>query len=300
MDPYKAPRELLWIIGVTILVTMMATAFFGYTLPWGQMSFWGATVITNLLSAVPVIGTSLVQWLQGGFTIGDATLHRFYALHYVLPFVIVGLVFLHLWALHRFGSNNPLGVEVKSPEDTLPFHPYFTIKDLFGLGVFLIVYSYFVFFTPDYLLSPDNAIPANPLSTPPHIVPEWYLLPYYAILRAIPNKLAGVIAMFGSIGVLFLVPWLDTSRVRSARFRPVYRVFFWLLMAAWLVLAYCGSKPPEGAYVTVARVAAVYYFAHFLFLLPVIGVLETPSPMPTSISGTQSARSRAPAPTEIY
>jgi len=298
MDPYKAPRELLWIIGVTILVTMMATAFFGYTLPWGQMSFWGATVITNLLSAVPVIGTSLVQWLQGGFTIGDATLHRFYALHYVLPFVIVGLVFLHLWALHRFGSNNPLGVEVKSPEDTLPFHAYFTINDLFGLGVFLIVYSYFVFFTPDYLLSPE--IPANPLSTPPHIVPEWYLLAYYAILRAIPNKLAGVIAMFGSIGVLFLVPWLDTSRVRSARFRPLYRVFFWLLMAAWLVLAYCGSKPPEGAYVTVARVAAAYYFAHFLILLPVIGVLETPSAMPTSISGTQSARSQAPAPTEIY
>src|SRR5262245_1315872 len=290
MDPYKAPRELLWIIGVTILVTMMATAFFGYTLPWGQMSFWGATVITNLLSAVPVIGTSLVQWLQGGFTIGDATLHRFYALHYVLPFVIVGLVFLHLWALHRFGSSNPLGVEVRIPEDTLPFHP----------GVFLIVYSYFVFFTPDYLLSPDNAIPANPLSTPPHLVPEWYLLPYYAILRAFPNKLAGVIAMFASIVVLFLVPWLDTSRVRSARFRPVYRVFFWLLMAAWVVLAYCGSKPPEGAYVTVARVAAAYYFAHFLILLPVIGVLETPSAMPTSISGSQPARSRAPASTETF
>jgi ubiquinol-cytochrome c reductase cytochrome b subunit len=249
------------------------------------MSFWGATVITNLLSAVPVIGTSLVQWLQGGFSIGDATLHRFYALHYLLPFVIVGLVFLHLWALHRFGSNNPLGVEVKTAEDTLPFHPYFTIKDLFGLGVFLIVYSYFVFFTPDYLLSPDNSIPANRLSTPPHIVPEWYLLPYYAILRAIPNKLAGVIAMFASIGVLFLVPRLDTSRVRSARFRPVYRVFFWFLIVAWLVLAYCGSKPPEGAYVTVARMAAVYYFVHFLILLPAIGFLETPSPVPASIGG---------------
>jgi ubiquinol-cytochrome c reductase cytochrome b/c1 subunit len=297
---YKAPRELLWILGVTILVVMMARAFLGYTLPWGQMSFWGATVITNLLSAVPVIGTSLVQWLQGGFTVGDATLHRFYALHYLLPFVIVGLVFLHLWALHRFGSNNPLGVEVKSPEDTLPFHPYFTIKDLFGLGVFLIVYSYFVFFTPDYLLSPDNAIPANPLSTPPHIVPEWYLLPYYAILRAIPNKLAGVVAMFGSIGVLFLVPWLDTSRVRSARFRPVYRVVFWLLIVAWLVLAYCGSKPPEGAYVTVARIAAAYYFAHFLILLPVIGVLETPSPMPTRIADTTATRTRTQAPTETF
>jgi ubiquinol-cytochrome c reductase cytochrome b subunit len=181
---------------------------------------------------------------------------------------------------------------VKSPEDTLPFHPYFTIKDLFGLGVFLIVYSYFVFFAPDYLLSPDNAIPANPLSTPPHIVPEWYLLPYYAILRAIPNKLAGVIAMFGSIGVLFLVPWLDTSRVRSARFRPVYRVFFWFLIAAWLVLAYCGSKPPEGAYVTVARVAAAYYFVHFLILLPLVGVLETPVPLPAGIGWSEPTRER--------
>ena len=266
-------------------------AFFGYTLPWGQMSFWGATVITNLLSAVPVIGSSLVQWLQGGFSIGDATLHRFYSLHYLLPFVIVGLVFFHLWALHRFGSNNPLGIEVKSTEETLPFHPYFTIKDLFGLGIFLVVYSYFVFFTPDYLLSPDNSNPANPISTPPHIVPEWYLLPYYAILRAIPNKLAGVIAMFGSIGVLFLVPWLHTSRVSSARFRPVYRVFFWFLNAAWLVLAYCGSKPPGGAYVTVARVAAAYYFAHFLILLPLIGVLETPAPLPVAI-GLKSTRER--------
>jgi ubiquinol-cytochrome c reductase cytochrome b subunit len=274
---------------------MMATAFFGYTLPWGQMSFWGATVITNLLSAIPVIGTSLVQWLQGGFSVGDATLHRFNALHYLLPFVIVGLVFLHLWALHHFGSNNPLGVDVKIPEDTLPFHPYFTIKDLFGLGVFLIVYSYFVFFVPDYLLAPDNSIPANPLSTPAHIVPEWYLLPYYAILCSIPNKLAGVIAMFGSIAVLFVVPWLDTSRVRSARFRPLYRVFFWLLMAAWLVLAYCGSKPPEGAYVIVTRVAAAYYFVHFLIVLPLTGLLETPSPIPISIAGAPSTRRRAPA-----
>jgi quinol-cytochrome oxidoreductase complex cytochrome b subunit len=281
---YKAPRELLWVLGVVILVLMMATAFFGYTLPWGQMSFWGATVIPNLLSAIPVIGPSLVTWLQGGFVIGDATLHRFYALHYLLPFVIVGVVFLHLWALHRFGSNNPLGIDVKGPQDTVPFHPYFTIKDLFGLGVFLIIYSYFVFFTPDYLLSPDNSIPANPLSTPAHIVPEWYLLPYYAILRAIPNKLIGVIAMFGSIAVLFVVPWLDTSRVRSARFRPVYRVFFWFLVIAWLVLAYCGAKPPEGTYVTVAHVAAAYYFAHFLILLPIIGVVETPLPLPPSIA----------------
>ena len=292
---YKAPRELLWLIGVATLVVMMATAFFGYTLPWGQMSFWGATVITNLLSAVPLIGFSLVQWLQGGFSIGDATLHRFYALHYLLPFIIVGLVFLHLWALHRFGSNNPLGIDVKSPQDTLPFHPYFTIKDLFGLGVFLIVYSYFVLFVPEYLLAPDNAIEANPLSTPAHIVPEWYLLPYYAILRAIPNKLTGVIAMFSSIAVLFFVPWLDTSHVRSARFRPLYRITFWLLMAAWLVLAYCGSKPPEGAYVIVARVAAAYYFAHFLLLLPMIGVLESPTPLPASIAEWEAERRHTPA-----
>lgn len=295
---YKAPRELLWLIGVATLVVMMATAFFGYTLPWGQMSYWGATVITNLLSAVPLIGSSLVQWLQGGFSIGNATLHRFYALHYLLPFVIVGLVFLHLWALHRFGSNNPLGIDVKSPEDTLPFYPYFTIKDLFGLGVFFIVYSYFVLFVPEYLLAPDNAIEANPLSTPAHIVPEWYLLPYYAILRAIPNKLIGVIAMFSSIAVLFFVPWLYTSHVRSARFRPFYRVIFWLLMTAWLVLAYCGSKPPEGAYVNVARLAAAYYFAHFLLLLPIIGLLERPSPLPASIAEWDAARRHIPAKTE--
>jgi ubiquinol-cytochrome c reductase cytochrome b/c1 subunit len=280
---YKAPRELLWLLGMVILVLMMATAFMGYTLPWGQMSFWGATVITNLFSAIPLVGSSLLTWLQGGFSIGDPTLHRFFALHYLLPFVIVGVVVLHLWALHRFGSNNPLGVDVKGPQDTIPFHPYYTIKDAMGLAIFVLIYAYFVFFIPGYLLSPDNSIPANPLLTPAHIVPEWYLLPYYAILRAIPDKFFGVVALFGAIAVLFLVPWLDTSRVRSAKFRPVYRKCFWLLVIVWITLAYCGAKPPEGYYLVVARLAAVYYFVHFLILMPLIGLIENPEPMPASI-----------------
>ena len=198
---------------------MMATAFFGYTLPWGQMSLWRATVITNLFSAIPLVGASIVTWLWGGYAVGDPTLHRFYALHYLLPFVIVAVVGLHLIALHRFGSNNPLGIDTKEPQDTIPFHPYFTVKDAFGLAVFLVIYAWFVFYEPGELLNPDNSIPANPAVTPSHIVPEWYLLPYYAILRAIPNKLLGVLAMFGSIFVLFALPWLDRSPVRSARFR---------------------------------------------------------------------------------
>src|SRR6266545_1917653 len=215
---YKSPRELLWILGVIIFLLMMATAFMGYVLPWGQMSFWGATVITNLFSAIPVVGDSIVTWLWGGFAVGDPTLRRFYALHYLLPFVIVLFAGLHLVALHRFGSSNPVGIDTKEPQDTIPFHPYYTVKDLFGLVVFLIVCAWFVFYEPNALLNPDNYIPANPTVTPSHIVPEWYLLPYYAILRAIPNKLLGVLAMFGSIFVLFLLPWLDTSQVRSARF----------------------------------------------------------------------------------
>lgn len=231
---YKAPRELLWGLGVLILLLMMATAFFGYTLPWGQMSFWGATVITNLFSAIPLVGESIVTWLWGGFSVGDPTLHRFFALHYLLPFMIVVVVGLHLVGLHRFGSNNPTGVDL-GPEDTIPFHPYYTVKDLLGLAVFFIVFSWFAFYEPDYLLSPDNAIAANPAVTPAHIVPEWYLLPFYAILRAVPNKLLGVLAMFGSILVLFLLPWLDRSSVRSARYRPIFRQFFWLFVADCLL-----------------------------------------------------------------
>ncbi len=281
---YKAPRELLWMLGVVIMLLMMATAFMGYVLPWGQMSFWGATVITNLFSAIPVIGESVVTWLWGGFSVDNATLNRFFALHYLLPFVIVGVVVLHLVALHRFGSNNPLGVDVKSPKDQIPFHPYYTIKDAFGLGVFLIVFSAFVFFAPNFLGHPDNYIPADPLVTPAHIVPEWYFLPFYAILRAIPDKLGGVLLMFGSIAVLFILPWLDRSPVRSGQFRPIFKIFFWILVIDVVALTYLGAKPAEGWYVFFSRIATAYYFAHFLVILPLLSVFETPRQLPKSIS----------------
>jgi ubiquinol-cytochrome c reductase cytochrome b subunit len=283
---YKQPREFLWILGVIILILMIATAFMGYVLPWGQMSYWAATVITNLFSAIPLIGQNIVTLLWGGFTVGDPTLHRFYALHYLLPFIIVAVVGLHLIALHRFGSNNPLGIDAKRPQDTIPFHPYYTIKDLFGLAVFLLIYAYFVFYAPNSLLAADNYIPANPMQTPNHIVPEWYLLPYYAILRAVPNKLLGVIMAFGSIFLLFLVPWLDTSPVRSARFRPVYKWVFWLLVIDVIALGWVGANPPEGLVVTVGQIATLYYFVHFLILFPVIGKLERPKPLPASIATT--------------
>jgi ubiquinol-cytochrome c reductase cytochrome b subunit len=281
---YKQPRELLWILGVIILILAIMTAFMGYVLPWGQMSYWAATVITNLFSAIPVIGQSIVTFLWGGFTVGNPTLNRFYALHYLLPFVILAVVLLHLIALHRFGSNNPLGIEMKGPQDTLPFHPYFTIKDLFGLTVFLLIYSFFVFYAPNFMGSSDNYIPANPMQTPNHIVPEWYLLPYYAILRSVPNKLLGVIMAFGSIFLLFLVPWLDSSPVRSARFRPVYKWVFWLLVIDVIALGWVGANPPEGLVVMVGQIATLYYFVHFLILFPVIGRLERPKPLPASIA----------------
>jgi quinol-cytochrome oxidoreductase complex cytochrome b subunit len=281
---YKQPRELLWILGVIILILMIMTAFIGYVLPWGQMSYWAATVITNLFSAIPLIGQSIVTFLWGGFTVGNPTLNRFYALHYLLPFVILAVVLLHLIALHRFGSNNPLGIDKRGPQDTLPFHPYFTIKDLFGLAVFLLIYSFFIFYAPNFLGSSDNYIPANPMQTPNHIVPEWYLLPYYAILRSVPNKLLGVILAFGSIFLLFVVPWLDTSPVRSARFRPVYKWVFWLLVIDVLALGWVGANPPEGLVVTVGQIATLYYFVHFLVLFPVIGKLERPRPLPASIA----------------
>src|SRR5579871_3921867 len=229
---YKSPRELLWIFGVVILLLMMATAFMGYVLPWGQMSYWGATVITNLFSAFPWIGPKIVTLLWGGFSVDQPTLNRFFSLHYLLPFVLVAVIFLHVAALHITGSNNPLGIDPKGPPDTLPFHPYYTIKDSVGVCVFLIVYGIFVFFAPDFFGNPDNYIPANPLQTPSEIVPEWYLLPFYAILRSVPNKLGGVCMMFGSIGLLFLVPWLDTSPVRSCKFRPIYRQLIWVLAVA--------------------------------------------------------------------
>ena len=287
---YKYPRELLWMLGVIILLLMMATAFMGYVLPWGQMSYWGATVITNLFSAIPLFGQKIVTLLWGGFTVGNPTLNRFFSLHYLLPFVIVAVVGLHLIALHTHGSNNPLGIDNKGPQDSIPFHPYYTIKDAFGLMVFLIFFSIFIFYLPNFLGDPQNYIPANPLQTPPDIVPEWYFLPFYAILRSmtfnvlgIPSKLIGVMLMFSSILVLFLLPWLDTSRVRSARFRPVYKWVFWFLVIDVLTLGYVGAHPPAGTIVVVGQVATFYYFFHFLILFPLLGKIERPRPLPTSI-----------------
>jgi len=281
---FKAPRELLWMIGVVIVILMMATAFMGYVLPWGQMSFWGATVITNLFSAIPVIGDPIVTWLWGGFTVDNPTLNRFFSLHYLLPFVILGIVVVHVLALHQHGSNNPIGIDIKGPQDSIPFHPYYTIKDIFGLMVFMLFFAYWVFFNPNYLGHPDNYIPANPLVTPAHIVPEWYLLPFYAILRAVPSKLGGVVLMFAALIVLFLLPWLDTSKVRSARFRPIYRQFFWLIVIDCIVLGWIGANPPEGIYIVIGRIATTYYFVHFLIIMPLVGKLERPLPLPTSIS----------------
>jgi len=281
---YKPPREVLWLLGIVILLLMMASAFIGYTLPWGQMSYWGATVITNLFSAIPLVGDELVVWLRGGFSIGAPTLSRFFALHYLLPFIIVGVVVLHIWALHRFGSNNPLGIDAKGPQDKVPFHPYYTIKDMFGLGVFLTIFAAVVFFAPNYLGHPDNYVPADQLTTPSHIVPEWYFLPFYAILRSIPDKLLGVVAMFGSIVVLAALPWLDRSPVRSTRYRPMHKWFFALLVVDVLVLGWIGAKPPEGIYLVIGRLATLYYFLHFLVVLPLLGKFETPKPRPQSIS----------------
>jgi ubiquinol-cytochrome c reductase cytochrome b/c1 subunit len=355
---YKAPREVLWWLGVIILLLMMATAFMGYVLPWGQMSFWGATVITNLFSAFPLIGDPIVTWLWGGFSVDSPTLSRFFVLHYLLPFLIVGVVFLHLMALHTHGSNNPLGIDAKAPKDKIPFHPYYTVKDFFGFGVFFLVYSAFIFFAPNYLGHPDNYIEANPLVTPMHIVPEWYFLPFYAILRAfvfdvpfwviavlplayagflkwklkkagecsvgnflaamkpacaegaagrmqwflfmlgmggfllliglagfvIEAKLAGVLAMFGAIIVLFFLPWLDTSPVRSASFRPLYRWFYWMFAVNAVILGYLGSKPAEGIYVVFSLICTAIYFAFFLIIMPLLGRIEKPLALPESIS----------------
>jgi ubiquinol-cytochrome c reductase cytochrome b subunit len=281
---YKSPREVLWWLGVILLLLMMMTAFMGYVLPWGQMSFWAATVITNFFTAIPWVGEEIVVWLWGGYSVDDALLKRFYSLHYLFPFLIVGVVVVHLVALHVHGSNNPLGIDRKGPQDSIPFHPYYTVKDLFGLGVFLIFFAVIVFFLPNALGEVINYVPADPLVTPAHIVPEWYFLPYYAILRAIPDKLLGVIAMFSSILILFVLPWLDTSRVRSAKFRPIYKQFFWILMADTIVLGWVGANPPEGNFVLIGRLATGYYFLHFLVVIPLIGWLEKPKPLPTSIS----------------
>lgn len=288
---YKAPREITWILGVIIFLLMMATAFMGYVLPWGQMSFWGATVITGFFTAFPIIGDPIQQLLLGGFAVENPTLNRFFSLHYLLPFMIAGVVILHIWAMHVTGQTNPTGIEVKSKTDTVPFTPYATIKDAFAAVVFFLVFAYFIFYIPNYLGHADNYIPADSLKTPAHIVPEWYFLPFYAILRAITfnigpidSKLGGVLAMFGSIAVLFVLPWLDTSKVRSAVYRPWYKMFFWLFVANAFMLGWLGSRPAEGIYVILSQLGTLYYFAFFLVILPVLGLVEKPKRIPNSIT----------------
>jgi ubiquinol-cytochrome c reductase cytochrome b/c1 subunit len=280
---YKAPREVLYLLGIIIYGLMMATAFLGYTLPWGQMSFWGATVITNILAAIPIVGDTIQSLLWGGYSVGNPTLNRFFSLHYLLPFMIAGVVVLHIWALHVVGQNNPTGIPIKSGKDAVPFTPHATVKDVFASVVFALFFAYWIFYQPNYLGHADNYIPANPSATPAHIVPEWYFLPFYAILRAVPDKLGGVIAMFGAIVVLALAPWLDTSRVRSANYRPLYRQFFWAFVVVCFLLGWLGAKPAEGGYVIASRIATIWYFAHFLVVMPLLGLFETPTPMPGSI-----------------
>ena len=282
---YKSPREVIWIIGLMIYLLMMAAAFMGYVLPWGQMSFWGATVITNLFSAIPLVGDSITTWLWGAYSVDNPTLNRFFSLHYLIPFLILGLVVLHIWALHVPGNNNPVGIDIKKPsKDTVPFHPYIVIKDGFALLMFMIVFAFFVFYAPNILGHADNYIEANPLVTPAHIVPEWYLLPFYAILRSVPDKLLGVVAMLSAILILAVLPWLDTSKIRSAVFRPLYKQFYWILVADVLILGYMGAMPAEGLYLLIARVATAYYFLHFLVILPVLGLKERTIPLPLSIT----------------
>ena len=295
---YKAPREVLWILGVVIFLLMMATAFMGYVLPWGQMSFWGAQVITGFFTAIPLVGDTVREYLLGGYAVGNATLNRFFSLHYLLPFMIAGIVILHVWALHVTGQTNPTGVEVKSKQDVIPFTPYATLKDALALVVFMIIMAYFTFYMPDYLGHADNYIPANSNVTPAHIVPEWYFLPFYAILRAIDfnigipfteivlidSKLGGVLAMFGSIAILFLVPWLDTSSVRSTNYRPAYKVFFWLFVVNSIFLGYLGSRPAEGIWLPLMKGSTFLYFAHFILVMPLLGFFEKPLPRPASIT----------------
>ncbi len=301
---YKAPREMIWIVGCVIFFLLIATAFLGYVLPWGQMSFHGAVVITNLIGSVPVVGGPILTWLQGGPSIDNATLNRFFSLHYLLPFVIAGCVVLHLWALHHAGQNNPVGILIpkdRLAKDTVPFHPYYTVKDGFAIVLFLILFAVFVFYMPNALGHADNYIPANPLVTPAHIVPEWYLLPFYAILRAIPDKFGGVLAMGGAIAVLFILPWLDTSKVRSMRYRPQMRTQFIIFVLVCLGLGWCGAQLPDApvvpgmpsfqlfdgqlnSYLWLTRLFTAYYFVFFLVLMPWLGLKETPRPVPLSIS----------------
>jgi ubiquinol-cytochrome c reductase cytochrome b subunit len=269
---YTKPRVLLWNVGVVILIVMMATAFLGYVLPWGQMSFWGATVITNLISAIPYVGNDIVQWLWGGFSVSNATLNRFFSLHYLLPFVLAGLAVVHLIALHVDGSNNPIGIN--SNIDKVPFHPYYSIKDLLGYAVFAIFFSFFVYFAPNLLGHPDNYIPANPLVTPAHIQPEWYFLFAYAILRSIPDKLLGVLALFASLLVLLALPSVHLSQIRSLQFRPISKLLFWFFVADFIMLTYIGGQVVEEPWITIGQLSSIFYFAYFLILTPIIGILE--------------------------
>lgn len=269
---YASPRELVWIVGVVILLLMIITAFIGYVLPWGQMSFWGATVITSLASAIPVVGDDITHWLWGGFSVDNATLNRFFSLHYLLPFIIAGASIVHIAALHQYGSNNPLGSYAAM--DKVPFYPYFYVKDLIGWMVFALFFSAFVFFAPNDLGHPDNYIPANPMSTPAHIVPEWYFLPVYAILRSIPNKLGGVAAIGLVFVCLFALPFLHTSPVRSSSFRPLFKKFYWLLVADCVLLGWIGMQPVEDPYVLVGQIASVFFFVFFFVIVPGLGKME--------------------------
>ena len=288
---YKAPREMVWMLGLVIYLLMMATAFMGYVLPWGQMSYWGAQVITGFFSAIPVVGEPIRLWLLGGYAPDQAALTRFFSLHYLLPFVIAGVTILHIWALHIPGSGNPTGVDVKTEKDTLPFHPFYTAKDGWFAGAILLAYCALLFFAPNALGHPDNYIPANPLSTPAHIVPEWYFWPFYAILRSftfgflwIDAKLWGVLAMFASILLLFFLPWLDRSPVRSGHYRPLFKRFFWLLLIDVAVLGYIGGAEINALNVALGQLATAYYFAHFLIILPLVSKYESPLPLPASIT----------------
>jgi len=266
------PRGLLWASGVIIFLLMMATAFMGYVLPWGQMSFWGATVITNLFSAVPVVGSSIVEWLWGGFSVSNATLNRFFSLHYLLPFLIAGLTLIHLSLLHKVGSNNPLGVNKNI--EAINFYPYFYVKDLLAFFILILLFSFFVFFFPNILGHSDNYIEANSLVTPPHIVPEWYFLPFYAILRSIPDKLGGVVAMILAILVLLILPLTNISKIRSSQFRPLYSFFYWFLVGIFLILGWIGQKPVESPYIEVGMISTVFYFLFLTILIPFIASIE--------------------------
>lgn len=270
---YMTPRESLWCSGVIIFLLMMGTAFTGYVLPWGQMSFWGATVITSMVTAIPVAGKPIVEWLWGGFTVGNPTLNRFYSIHFVLPFIIAGLTVIHLALLHKVGSNSPIGSD--TGVDDVPFYPYYVWKDIFAFSCYLLVFVILVFYFPNTLNHPDNYIPANPLVTPAHVVPEWYFLPYYAILRSIPHKLGGISAMGGAILVLFIIPFINTSEIRNTTFRPIFKVFFWLFVADFVILTWIGQKPVKNTFILVGQVATVYYFAFFLILIPLIGKVES-------------------------